>query len=149
MGIPRFDPIITLLKNNKGSTAFQKITASMHTLYERDLSPNADFYRYREEIRSCLQDIVQLSEFPTGTDVAIFGSSANGFGSSYSDLDLCLQLPSTTKTTTTTTTSVDTNTTTSSNKEKDDESINFHDLLNQLSIDLEHAGMKSINTSRL
>merc|ERR1712194_192671 len=52
-------------------------------------------------------------------------------------------------TTTTTTTSVDTNTTTSSNKEKDDESINFHDLLNQLSIDLEHAGMKSINTSRL
>merc|ERR1712232_1463130 len=79
----------TILKHQKDYETYQIITVSMHTLHERDLSPNADFYRYCEEIRSCAQDIVTtISEFPIGTNVAIFSSSANGFVSNHSDLDL-------------------------------------------------------------
>lgn len=123
--IPRFESLKSLLQHDK-TNQFQKMTASMHTLYERDLSPNADFYRNREEIRLSVEQIVHKS-FPVGTHVAIFGSSANGFGSAYSDLDLCLQLPTTTT--------------------KKDQ--NYQELLNQLAVDFEQAGMRNVNTSRL
>jgi DNA polymerase sigma len=50
--------------------------------------------RQREMIRAQLESIVQQSDaFPAGTKVVIFGSSANGFGTPQSDLDMCLQLP--------------------------------------------------------
>eukprot|EP00577_Skeletonema_sp_RCC1716_P030890 CAMPEP_0113433972 /NCGR_PEP_ID=MMETSP0013_2-20120614/35286_1 /TAXON_ID=2843 ORGANISM="Skeletonema costatum, Strain 1716" /NCGR_SAMPLE_ID=MMETSP0013_2 /ASSEMBLY_ACC=CAM_ASM_000158 /LENGTH=36 /DNA_ID=CAMNT_0000323833 /DNA_START=77 /DNA_END=183 /DNA_ORIENTATION=+ /assembly_acc=CAM_ASM_000158 len=34
-----------------------------------------------------------MAKASTGTKVAVFGSSANGFGSPNSDLDLCLSIP--------------------------------------------------------
>jgi hypothetical protein len=44
----------------------------------------------RERTEKCVQE---CGAFPAGTRVVIFGSSANGFGSPKSDLDMCLQLP--------------------------------------------------------
>jgi DNA polymerase sigma len=44
----------------------------------------------RERTEKCVQD---CGAFPPGTRVVIFGSSANGFGSPKSDIDMCLQLP--------------------------------------------------------
>lgn len=50
--------------------------------------------RQREQIRLLtLKAVQECGAFPTGTEVVIFGSSANGFGSPDSDIDMCLQLP--------------------------------------------------------
>lgn len=92
-----------VLSNDMSSSAttctlavLHALTTSMHRLYEVELSPSSDFYLSREKVRLDMERFVnsQCSTFfPVGTRVMVFGSSANGFGSPTSDLDMCLQLP--------------------------------------------------------
>lgn len=92
-----------VLSNDMSSSAttstlavLHALTNSMHRLYEVELSPSPDFYLSREKVRLDMERFVnsQCSTFfPVGTRVMVFGSSANGFGSPSSDLDMCLQLP--------------------------------------------------------
>jgi len=73
---------------------FNQLSSAMGKLYQ-DVYQTADrILRQRELIRSQTERFVDISEcFPPGTKVAVFGSSANGFGSPKSDLDMCLQIP--------------------------------------------------------
>jgi DNA polymerase sigma/type II secretory pathway pseudopilin PulG len=75
-------------------TVFNTMSAAMGQFYQ-DLYSNEDrVVRQREMIRERTEKCVQdCGAFPPGTRVVIFGSSANGFGSPKSDLDMCLQLP--------------------------------------------------------
>lgn len=75
-------------------SVFNKLSAAMGKFYQ-DLYKNEDaVVRLREAIRSRTEQCVTASgAFPPGTKVCIFGSSANGFGSPKSDIDMCLQAP--------------------------------------------------------
>jgi DNA polymerase sigma len=103
-----FDPNTTRLENilypSRGRNrqmnpvavnVFNQLSSSMGQLYQ-DVYFTADrILQQREAIRAHTEKLVALSNcFPPGTKVAIFGSSANGFGSPKSDLDMCLQIPS-------------------------------------------------------
>eukprot|EP00536_Pseudo-nitzschia_multiseries_P003407 jgi/Psemu1/236663/estExt_Genewise1.C_520083 len=103
-----FDPNTTRLENilyttNRNGTrqmnpgavnCFNQLSSSMGQLY-KDVYFTADsILQQREFIRSKVERLVDICDcFPPGTKVAIFGSSANGYGSPKSDLDMCLQVP--------------------------------------------------------
>ena len=102
-----FDPNTTRLENilypsrgrnrqmNPGAVSiFNQLSTSMGQLYQ-DVYFTADsILQQRELIRARIEKLVEMCEcFPPGTKVAIFGSSANGYGSPKSDLDMCLQVP--------------------------------------------------------
>jgi len=59
------------------------------------VAPGPDFGSVREAVRRRLLDLIENSPatLPPGTSILIFGSSGNGFGAPYSDLDMCLALP--------------------------------------------------------
>jgi DNA polymerase sigma len=80
--------------NPKAIALFNQLSSSMGQYYQ-DLFKNEErVVRRRELIRARCQAIVrQAGLFPPETEVVIFGSSANGFGSPMSDMDMCLQLP--------------------------------------------------------
>jgi DNA polymerase sigma len=73
---------------------FNSMSGAMGQYYQ-DLFVDEDLVvRKREIIRERTeQSVRECGAFPPGTQVVIFGSSANGFGSPKSDLDMCLQLP--------------------------------------------------------
>lgn len=73
---------------------FNSMSAAMGKYYQ-DLFFNEDVVvRVREAVRERTEQCVEeCGAFPKGTRVVIFGSSANGFGSPKSDIDMCLQLP--------------------------------------------------------
>lgn len=73
---------------------FNNLSSSMGQLYQ-DVYFTADsILQQRESIRAKVERLVTMCDsFPPGTKVAIFGSSANGYGSPKSDLDMCLQVP--------------------------------------------------------
>lgn len=103
-----FDPNTTRLENvlftstrngnrqmNPGAVnCFNQLSSSMGQLYQ-DVYFTADsILQQRETIRAKVETLVSMCDcFPPGTKVAIFGSSANGYGSPKSDLDMCLQVP--------------------------------------------------------
>lgn len=102
-----FDPNTTRLENilypSRGRNrqmnpvavnVFNQLSSSMGQLYQ-DVYFTADrILQQRESIRAHTEELVGMCNcFPPGTKVAIFGSSANGFGSPKSDLDMCLQIP--------------------------------------------------------
>ena len=77
---------------------FNDLSGAMGKLYEEVYMVSERIMQQREMVRSHLESIVQKCDsFPPGTRVMVFGSSANGFGSPSSDLDMCLQLPPNTK----------------------------------------------------
>lgn len=80
--------------NQVAVSAFNQLSSSMGQLFQ-DVYFTADrIFQQREAIRGEVERLVGLCiSFPPGTKVAIFGSSANGFGSPKSDLDMCLQIP--------------------------------------------------------
>jgi len=83
-------------RHSKALPVLSALTTSMHDLYETELCPTSDFYKAREKVRSEMERFVNKhcsACFPLGSRVMVFGSSANGFGSPTSDLDMCLQLP--------------------------------------------------------
>ena len=103
-----FDPNTSRLENllytsnrngnrqmNPGAVkCFNHLSSSMGQLYQ-DVYFTADsILQQRETIRAKVERLVNMCDcFPPGTKVAIFGSSANGYGSPKSDLDMCLQVP--------------------------------------------------------
>jgi DNA polymerase sigma len=74
---------------------FNRLSTSMGQLYHEFYFTADRILQQRETIRAQIEEYVDMCEcFPPGTRVAIFGSSANGYGSPKSDLDMCLQIPS-------------------------------------------------------
>eukprot|EP01038_Epipyxis_sp_PR26KG_P004379 gene4379-6194_t len=64
----------------------------------QDLLPEKDFYAKRELIKVNLQfSLLSLSQhehiLPPGTEIILYGSSSNTFGSEGCDLDMCLLFP--------------------------------------------------------
>ena len=101
-----------------GRNFFKELSSSMAELYLHEYAVSDKVWKRREMVRASVERVVSTSgEFPPGTKVAVFGSSANGFGyvscltldlintlipqpqfsapfsSPNSDLDLCLQVP--------------------------------------------------------
>jgi len=73
---------------------FNSVSGAMGKYFQTMYAGEDVVVRRREMIRQRTEQCVQeCGAFPPGTRVAIFGSSANGFGSPKSDLDMCLQLP--------------------------------------------------------
>ncbi|KAL3913252.1 MAG: hypothetical protein SGILL_006564 [Bacillariaceae sp.] len=71
-----------------------QLSSSMGQLYQEFYFTADRIIQQREKIRERTEKLVGMCNcFPPGTKVAIFGSSANGFGSPKSDLDMCLQIP--------------------------------------------------------
>lgn len=97
--VPCFDvdvpAVAAISKRTNGGDLFRNLSVAMKELYEKDYAVAGDVLIRREKVRSSIETVVSSSgDFPSGTKVAVFGSSANGFGSANSDLDLCLQIPS-------------------------------------------------------
>jgi hypothetical protein len=58
------------------------------------LWPSDDFFINRENVRCRIQSLLLASGIiPNGTEIGIFGSSRNNFGSDGADLDMCLIIP--------------------------------------------------------
>jgi len=91
----------TLFKGNNNQLmdrgavhTFNSLSTAMGKLYEEKYMVSDRVLEQREMVRSYIERAVaKCDSFPQGTRVLIFGSSANGFGSSASDLDMCLQMP--------------------------------------------------------
>lgn len=82
--------------NPKAVAVLNQLSGAMGKVFQDIFTPEVEqrVHRQREMVRAHLETLVQQCEaFPAGTKVAIFGSSANGFGTPQSDLDMCLQLP--------------------------------------------------------
>jgi DNA polymerase sigma len=72
------------------------LSNAMENLFNKEYVPTTETYQKKNRARDLTQTAVSMCDkFPPGTKVVIFGSSANGFGSPTSDLDMCLQLPPT------------------------------------------------------
>jgi len=73
---------------------FNSVSAAMGQYYQDLYADEERVVQQREHIRERTEKCVnECRAFPPGTRVVIFGSSANGFGSPKSDIDMCLQLP--------------------------------------------------------
>jgi DNA polymerase sigma len=109
---------------------FNSMSAAMGQYYQ-DLFIDEDrVVSKRELIRQRTERYVQeCGAFPPGTEVVIFGSSANGFGSPKSDLDMCLHLP------------------TGANLSDDDRTGS--EAMAKLAEHFERSGMKGVDTARL
>ena len=101
--IPNTTRLETILYSNRGNNrrmdpgavgVFNQLSTSMGRLYQTEYFTADSILQEREVIRTKIENLVTMSEcFPPGTKVAIFGSSANGYGSPNSDIDMCLQVP--------------------------------------------------------
>lgn len=111
---------------------FNRMTSAMAQSYQQLFREEEVVLRRREMIRKRTEECIQKSgAFPHGTQVVIFGSSANGFGSPQSDLDMCLQLPD-------------------GRKLGDDQDVNGSRSMAKLAEYLEQSGgMIDVDTSRL
>ncbi len=95
---PESRPILMSSKQyqwkKNGRNFFKELSSAMNDLYQEEYAVSDKVWKRREKVRATIEHIVSTSgDFPPGTKVAVFGSSANGFGSPNSDLDLCLQVP--------------------------------------------------------
>lgn len=78
------------------SSLLHSLSAAIADQFKSDfLSPDSnDIMKKKMEAQAIAQKAVDSCHLlESGTKVVIFGSSANGFGSPHSDLDMCLQLP--------------------------------------------------------
>lgn len=111
-------------------TVFNNMSSAMGQYYQELHANEEQVVRRREMIRERTEKCVrECGVFPPGTSVVIFGSSANGFGSPESDIDMCLQLPP------------------GSSLGDDDESGAA--AMAKLAESFEQAGMKEVDTARL
>lgn len=83
--IPQSRPILPSAKeyrwkkNNRNF--FAEISSAMNEIYQNEYAVSDQVLKRREKVRSSVERIVSNSgEFPLGTKVVVFGSSANGFG---------------------------------------------------------------------
>ncbi|KAL7454836.1 hypothetical protein ACHAWC_006435, partial [Mediolabrus comicus] len=90
--VPKLDSVEELSKGSRDF--FLDLSSGMNELYANEFFVSEKIWKRREQVRAAIEQVVSNSgEFPPGTKVAVFGSSANGFGSPNSDLDLCLCIP--------------------------------------------------------
>jgi hypothetical protein len=65
----------------KKRNLFKELSSAMKEIYDAEYAVSDKVWQRREKIRASIEHIVcSSSEFPVGTKVAVFGSSANGFG---------------------------------------------------------------------
>jgi len=61
--------------------ALNRLSASIGELYQREYLVSGQINNQREVVRSHVDSVLSgCDSFPPGTRVAVFGSSANGFG---------------------------------------------------------------------
>ena len=87
--VPKFDSIPSLISKSKkwGKKPivtldfFEDLTSAIDNLYNDEYAVSEEVFRRREHVRASIEHILGASgAFPVGTRVAVFGSSANGFG---------------------------------------------------------------------
>mmetsp|Transcript_1337 Transcript_1337/g.2420 ORF Transcript_1337/g.2420 Transcript_1337/m.2420 type:complete len:1155 (+) Transcript_1337:142-3606(+) len=86
---------ITQVSYQEESSVCTQLTKDIEMFYNSEYGSNSSLY-YRKKALAREQTqaaVVRCNSFPDGTEVVVFGSSANGFGSPNSDLDMCLQVP--------------------------------------------------------
>ena len=83
--IPQSRPILPSAKeyrwkkNNRNF--FNEVSSAMNEIYQNEYAVSDQVMKRRENVRASIELIVSSSgEFPSGTKVVVFGSSANGFG---------------------------------------------------------------------
>jgi len=115
-----------------GGGVLETLSQSMEQLYEDRYAKLAQETIQRKVRARDLTDraLSACEAFPKGTRVVVFGSSANGFGSPHSDLDMCIQLPP-------------------SSSLVDKEDVNGSASMGKLAEILEQTGMVDVNTDRL
>ena len=103
--VPKLHTLTQLLvhgNNKKGKSqssahqsrmVLQRLSNTMTSNYYQTQQQQSSAEQKREEVRRGVQDLL-VGIFPPNTRVVIFGSSANGFGSPTSDLDMCLETSS-------------------------------------------------------
>lgn len=68
-------------KKAAGRNFFKELSSAMKDIYDEEYAVSDEVWLRREKVRAAVEHIVSTSgEFPAGTKVAVFGSSANGFG---------------------------------------------------------------------
>lgn len=126
--VPNLDGIGELTKG--GTNFFLDLSSAMNEMYTNEYAVSEKVWRRREQVRAAIEQVVSRSgEFPPGTKVAVFGSSANGFGSPNSDLDLCLCIPAS-----------------AADFAKDGKGV---EAMTNLASKFTDAGMRDVNTERL
>ena len=83
--------------NHLSGSGYMELLPALNTELRRilpNLVPSVDFALIREKTRARLElDLTSMNLIPVGTRLAIYGSSANNFGSDGADLDMCLIFP--------------------------------------------------------
>ena len=65
----------------EGRNFFKDLSSAMNEVYHDEYAVSDKVWQRRERVRATIEHIVSTSgEFPAGTKVMVFGSSANGFG---------------------------------------------------------------------
>ncbi|GAX18285.1 terminal uridylyltransferase [Fistulifera solaris] len=109
---------------------FNGLSAAMGSYYHELFTDEDSIVRKRELIRLRVEQLVfESGAFPVNSKVVIFGSSANGFGSPKSDIDMCLQLPE--------------------GSTLNEGDISGAEAMAKLATKLEESGMKGVDTCRL
>ena len=114
------------------SDVVKALSDAILNVYDREYRVSPEVSQMRETCRREVEAAVKqcTDVFPMGTQVVVFGSCANGFGSPTSDLDMCLQLPQGASLAT-----------------EDDES--GAKAMGKIAEQLEEAGMENVDTARL
>lgn len=64
-----------------GLDFFTELSSAMNKLYYDEYAVSDKVWKRREKVRAAIEQVMATSgEFPVGTKVRVFGSSANGFG---------------------------------------------------------------------
>lgn len=64
-----------------GRDFFGELSSAMSQIYNDEYAVSDKVWKRREKVRATIEHVMSTSgEFPAGTKVAVFGSSANGFG---------------------------------------------------------------------
>ena len=75
--VPRFDTV----KEGSRISCLNELSKVVNKLYIDEYAVSDKVFRRRERVRLGIESVVSASgAFPVGTKVAVFGSSANGFG---------------------------------------------------------------------
>ena len=83
--VPQSRPILPSAKDyqwkKNGRNLFKELSSAMNEIYRDEYAVSDKVWKRREKVRATIEYIVSTSgEFPAGTRVMVFGSSANGFG---------------------------------------------------------------------
>ena len=80
--IPNSSKVDTLGVRKKNNSDFlRELSSAMNQIYLEEYAVSDAVWKRREKVRATVERVVAESgEFPQGTRVSVFGSSANGFG---------------------------------------------------------------------